>query len=283
MLFRSRCGLHGADAAERFTARHEQVRSEVRAIAARHFLAGTPEQEAVLALLASGEADARLAARVLAPAGFRDVVAACARVRELAREPFFVLSRSRTERALAAVLPMVLERCATAPDPDRALHNLARIVAAVGGRAVFYELWRTRPAVRDLFCDLAGWSEFLVDLFAEFPGLPDEVADALNQGRRPLSALDAEAVALAQGLADPLPPLAMLRARETAAAAVHDLQGEDQDRVAAHLSRTAEAIVRAALPRLVAARAREHGVPTESGRPTRACVLAPARASCHRN
>ena len=99
-----------------------------------------------LALLVRGEAEANLIDRVLGRWGFRDPVRAAAGIRALATESFFLLSRARTERALAALLPELLPRLAAAPDPLQALDNLGRIVSSVGGRATFFELLATQPA-----------------------------------------------------------------------------------------------------------------------------------------
>lgn len=268
-----RSGFAGPDALDRFEVRLARVRARVRELASLHFLQRTPDQDAALALLVQGDPDPRLAGRVLGD-GFADPAGTARRLRELAIEPFFILSRARTERALLAILPAILHLARTGPDPDAAIANLARIAGAVGGRAVFYDLLAQRPQALQLFVDIAGWSNLLVDLFESNPGLPDEVADALvRPAPRPI-ALHAEARALIRGLDEPGPPLRFLRARELAVVAVHDLAGELADDAGERLSLLAEVLVTALLNRCVSERAKSWGIPEDGGRPTRFCVLA---------
>ena len=269
-----RCGFAGVGALALFDARLAAVRGRVRELAALHHLQRTPDQDAALALLIQGEAGPALADRVLAGCGFVDQAAAARHLRELAVEPFFILSRSRTERALLAILPELLRRIAACPDPDRALGNFGRIVSAVGGRAVFYELLAGRPAVLTLFVEFAGLSDLITDLIERHPGLPDEVADALARPPARAIVLHAEARALIRGLDEPGSPLGFLRARELAAAAARELQGDSSVNIAERLSLLAEVLVTALLTRAISDRAKAWGIPEEGGRPTRFCVLA---------
>ncbi|MBA2481289.1 MAG: bifunctional [glutamate--ammonia ligase]-adenylyl-L-tyrosine phosphorylase/[glutamate--ammonia-ligase] adenylyltransferase [Planctomycetes bacterium] len=268
-----RSSFRGVDALTRFDDYHARTRARVRELVGRHFLGVTVDSEALLALLVQGEADVRLAGKVLGTHGFRDVAKACADVRSLAVEPFFVLSRNRTERKLVEILPLLLHHIAGTPDPGQTLSNFSRIVSAVGGRATFYELLGTRPAVLRMFVDLAGWSNFLVTLFQDFAGLPDEVIDSLNQPLRKKHALFAEARSLAQGLQNLAEPLAYMQARETAVVAIRDLEGLDPRDVGHHLSSVAETILEVTLIRVIQERARQYGIPQENGRPTRFAVL----------
>lgn len=269
-----RCGFRGDAAIAAFEVRWNQVRDGVRRICERHFLGGDREADARLALLAQGEADPVLAAKILGPAGFRDIAQAVNHIRALAVEPFFVLSRSRTERSLAAVLPLLLHLFARSGDPDQALANFLRVVQAVGGRATFYDLLAARPRVLALFADLAGWSRLLVDTLAEQPGLPDEVVDALNRRPTPAAALQAEARAVSQGLGDPVPTLAWLQARELAGLALRDLGGLGIEAVGERLSALAEGSVQVLLARLMSDRAKRHGYPVGQGRACRFAILA---------
>ena len=273
LLLALRCGFGGAQALGQFDRRQLQTRSRVRELVARHFLGVTPEFEALMALVVQGEADEALAGRLLGPYGFTDISKASALLRSLAVEPFFVLSRNRTERKLVSILPGMLEQIARSPDPLQTLENFTRIVSAVGGRATFYDLLGDQPAVLTLFVDLAGWATFLITLFQEFPGLPDDVVDSLNQARRRPHQFINYARALVHGIRDVAPPLAYLKARETATIAIRDLERGDAHTVAEHLSFLAEAVLTVTLNRTVQERARRHGIPVEGGRPARFAVL----------
>ena len=268
-----RCAVTGSQALERFDRHHAQVRTKVRDIVARHFLASTQEEDAMMALVVQGEADERLAGKYLARAGLQDHSKACVHLRALAAEPFFVLSRSRTERSLVKILPLLLHLLSQSPSPDQTLANFARIVAAVGGRATFFELLGQRADVLTMFVDLAAWSEFLVNLLHDFQGLPDELIDTLNQRPRKASVLISEARSLIVGLTTPAEPLAFMVARETAAVARRDLEGLSQAEVGHHLSAVAQAVFGALLPKQIAERAQAWGVPIENHRPTRFAIL----------
>jgi glutamate-ammonia-ligase adenylyltransferase len=269
-----RCGFNGQQSLERFDRKHQRVRTQVREIVGRHFLTTTQEEDAMMALVVQGEADERLAGIYLTKAGLLDHKQACVHLRQLASEPFFVLSRSRTERSLVKILPLLLHLISQCPHPDQALGNFVRIVEAVGGRAIFYDLLGSRADVLTMFADLAGWSKFLVQLMHDFPGLPDEVIDTLNKRLRTPAVLAIEARSLIAGLASPGEPLAFMVARETAAVAMHDLEGMTQQAVGEQLTATAAAVFQALLPRIISNRAHEWGIPMERKRPTRFAVLA---------
>jgi [glutamine synthetase] adenylyltransferase / [glutamine synthetase]-adenylyl-L-tyrosine phosphorylase len=271
--FAHRCGFRGATALHEFDARLHAVRSRVRALAERHYLSATRQEDAVLALITLDEPDPELVRTVLGELGFKDLAKAAANVRALATEPFFVLQRSRTERSLTALLPRLLERIAKSPDPDATLANLVRIVSAVGGRATFYDLMAGSPRILRVFVDLAGWSSFIVTLLHDFPGLPDDVVDSLNQPHRRPDALLREARNLVRGLSQPADALRYFQARELATTAVRDLEGLDQRSVNGQLSHLAIAVLSVALERCTAERVREWGVPVEDQRQTRFAIL----------
>lgn len=264
-----------------FDTRLAQVRARVRELVGQHFLAAGQEQDAALALVVQGEADAALAKRVLGGFGFHDVPRAANALKALATEPFFVLARHRTERALVALLPDLLARIAQTPQPDQTLANLGRVVAAVGGRATFFEMLAARSDVVELITGFAGWANYLVELFARFPGLIDEIIDTLSTKPRPASLLVAEARALVQGISALAEPLAFMQARETAVIALKDLDGLDARAVGARLTAIAEAIITTVLSRVVMEQVRQWGAPVEAGRPTGFAVLGLGKLGGH--
>lgn len=268
-----RCGFIGADALERFDAKLSTVRERVRQLADLHYLRDSRSQDAVLALLIQDEIDAELVDTVLGPWPFHDRMQAAQHLRRMAREPFFLLSRSRTERSLATLVPALLPLFAGSPDPDQSLGNFARITDAVGGRATFYELLTDSAGARRLMCDLAGWATYLVNLLGEVPGLADEAADSINQPLRSPKVLAREAEELIVGIDDMVAPLRFFQARETLAAAVRDLEGLELAQVNLHLSSVAVAILNAVLGRCIERRAGEWGLPQRDGVPTRFCML----------
>jgi [glutamine synthetase] adenylyltransferase / [glutamine synthetase]-adenylyl-L-tyrosine phosphorylase len=268
-----RCNFFGPDNLALFERKHKQVREQVRGIVAQHFLTTTQEDDALMALVVQGEADERLAVKFLQKTGLKDHKKACELLRQLAEEPFFVLSRSRTERSLIKILPLILHLITQAPNPDMTLANFVRIIQAVGGRSTFYQLLGARADILTLLIDIAAWSEFVVRLLNDFPGLPDEVIDTLNKKERSGAMLMNEARSLIAGLSQVGEPLAFLVARETVSAAIFDLEGSSQASVGRHLTATAHAVFQAMLPRIIAERAHAWGVPIENNRPTRFAIL----------
>ncbi len=269
-LLARRLGLADGSA---LMAKLARVRSDVRAVVARHFLEGSRDQDALLALLVAGEAAPQHAVDVLGPHGFRDPARAAAHLRQLAQEPFFILSRLRTERALVRLLPLLLHLIGETPEPDETLANLVRIVGAVGGRATFFEILAERPEALRLFTDFAGWSHYLAERFADFPGLPDEVMDVVSRKDAKPVQLRAEVRSLVVGLAQPAAPLAHLVAREESLIALRDLDGAPEA-VSERLSVLAEATLDVLLSRLAVERGRAWGFPMdEQGRPVRFAIL----------
>jgi glutamate-ammonia-ligase adenylyltransferase len=259
-----------------FDARLALVRGEVRTLVERHFLADSRDTDAVLALVVRGEANPELATQVLAPFGLRDIATAAKLIKSLADEPFFVLARHRTERALAALLPALLTRCAATPDPDRTLADLARIVAVVGARATFFALLGKRHDLLDVVVGFAGWSAWLVEWFARVPGLIDEVLDGLASARRSPTLLTNEVRALVQGISDPSEPLRFFIGRESAITAIHDVTGRlTLAQVGERLSATVDAVVSTVLVRTAHDLTHAWGAPVdEHGRPVRFAILA---------
>lgn len=268
-----RCGFIGPDALARFDAKLSAVRERVRTLADAHYLRDSVDQDAVLALLTQDEVDQGLLDTVLGGTRLKDRARAADYLRRMARDSFFLLSRSRTELALAGLVPLLLHEIDASPDPDQTLANLCRITDAVGGRATFYDLLTVQPRSLALFCDLAGWSSYLVNLLVEVPGLGDEVADTINQPLRPFPRLREEARDLIRGIEAMVPPLRFFQARETVAAAVRDLEGLPLAEVNLHLSQVALAIIEAVLDRLIADRAADWGHPQIDGRPARFAIL----------
>ncbi len=60
-------------------------------------------------------------------------------------------------------------------DPPRALNNLDRFIAGVGGRSFYYELLLDRPELAARLCAVFATSRFLSDYFARFPRLIEPV------------------------------------------------------------------------------------------------------------
>ncbi|TVR48967.1 MAG: hypothetical protein EA402_00305 [Planctomycetota bacterium] len=269
-----RCGYHGADGLQSFEARLGNIRLRVRALAEEHYLGLDDERMAAFALINGEQPSPAVRDRLLAPVGFSNPDRAVQMLRSLAHEPFFLLRRSRTEHALADLLPHLLLDIGGSPNPDRALHNFVRIVESVGGRALFYEQLERNGDTRRRLTNLAGWADSLVDTLVAHPGLADEVVERLQRGAPSLSGMLAELHDLLEGQDQHLPPLQFFQARELVAAAVEDLEGLAPWAISRHLSALAQAVVQALLQHHVAQMTRRWGAPLlPDGRPERFAIL----------
>ena len=126
LLLARACGFRGSEAVADFLKEARSRREEVRMIANRHYLAIDPIQEAVYSLLGSDDSQAiqpELQKQLLGNVAFADPKQAIARLRQLAHEPFFILSQARTERRLAMLLPRLLPLLEITPNPDETLHD----------------------------------------------------------------------------------------------------------------------------------------------------------------
>ena len=267
LLLARACGFRGPKAVAAFLAEAAARREQVRSIANKHYLAIDPMQEAIYALLASRDGienlDDGLRQQLIGDIEFNQPDVAIQRVRALAREPFFILSQARTERRLARLFPRIAELLQDAPEPDHALRDFVRIVEAVGGRSVFYQLLLDDHDLLRQLLALCGWSDFLVEQLTGVPGLPDEVLARIGK-RDSLSAAAryrSEAQHLTVGLSDIATPLAIMKARELALVALEDLDGLSSTTVSFRLTHLAQAILAAIVDAHFDELAEKHGAP----------------------
>jgi glutamate-ammonia-ligase adenylyltransferase len=271
----NRCGYVGATAVADFDADLTAVQARVRGLAERHFLASDHDDEAYMALVSGeGDPDPALLERVFAGTGLRDRPKAAARLRALATERFFVLSRGRTRQQLVALLPRLLPRLALTPDPDATLEHFQRIVDSVGGRAHFYRFLASHERYLRRILDLAGWAAYPLTLMDSHPGLADEVVERFFQKPLEIERLQADATDLLRGASEPAPQLARLQARELVHLAAVDLDGSQTAVVAHGLTALARALIRCAWDRAWAEQQERWGDPvTDEGQPFCAAVL----------
>ena len=96
-----RCGYAGVDGLIQFEAQLSAVRERVRALADQHYLGTSDELAEAFALINHSDISQTTLNRLLNPDVYTDQQRALKQIRSLAHEPFFLLSRSRTEHALA--------------------------------------------------------------------------------------------------------------------------------------------------------------------------------------
>ena len=206
-----RCGFTGREALEEFDSTLANVRSRVRRLSEKHYLDSSDEQDAYFVLLTAEEPPEEIIDATIGDVGFTDIPNVLRILHGLAKEPFFILSQSKTERNLVLLLPDLLSQIAASPHPDTTLSNFRHIIEAVGGRSQFYAQLLRRPQALEILTALAGWANYPVAYLRRFQGLPDEVLSRIRQSEIVEDDLYREAKTVIEGVDDYLPQLGSCR------------------------------------------------------------------------
>lgn len=169
-------GLLGEGGEGTFEATLEGHRARVEAVVERRF--GPPSAEPRVPVPVRRLADPGVPedekAALLEKAAIREVPAALAALRRMARRPrsCFGAAAPEADRALARAL---MQEVLRSPDPDGALARLADLFDAVprGALPSYHALLRDNPAARAILVSLFGTSEFLSRYFLRHPELLD--------------------------------------------------------------------------------------------------------------
>jgi len=168
-LFARRMGMQLAApaAGRRFLARHRRITRRVHS-AFRDFFAVPPQA-------------ARPAVRIptytaLKATGFTDPDRARQNLRLILEGRPLVPYEATARRALTAMFPVLLDALWQSPDPDLALNQLERFVAATGPRTAYLELLAARPDLLANLVRLCARGEFLTQLLVAQPELLDALA-----------------------------------------------------------------------------------------------------------
>jgi glutamate-ammonia-ligase adenylyltransferase len=190
-----------AEAAREFRARHARLTGAVHR-AFREFFAAPPRRRA---------APARVPGLIaLRATGFADPERARQNLRLLLEGRPLVPYPAATGAAMARLVPAVLDAVWQSPDPDEALNQFERFVAAMGPRTGYLELLATNRDVLTNLIQLCARGEVLAQLLVSQPELLTSLAAS-----RTLSAVKREPAfraALAPALA-PARPAAEVRDR----------------------------------------------------------------------
>ena len=136
------------------------------------------ETDARLAgLLAELEDEAGTDAR-LRELGFREIPEARENLRLLRDGAPASPATPRRKKLLLEVAPALLGEITRAPDPDLALHNMARFLAAIGARSSFLALLAENLPTLRVLVRLFGSSEFLSQILIRHPEMLDSLVRA---------------------------------------------------------------------------------------------------------
>jgi glutamate-ammonia-ligase adenylyltransferase len=195
-------------------------------------------------LLADRLAPARVL-ELLRPYGFVDALRADANLQAMAADP-------DARRALAALLPGVLEAAGASADPDEALSRLERFVSAAGSASRTFSHLRADPRMTDVLLRSFGASPFLAEVLIRHPGwmywLSEPGVLARARTARDVAADARAALASLGTLERRRAALRLAKRRESLHAGVRDtLRIADVAETLLALSDAADALVEAAL------------------------------------
>ena len=246
-------GLFADDPEARLGEILEVHRQRVEAVIDRRFgpPAAAAEVPGAVRVLADREASEAEKTAALEGTAVRDVPAALAALRRMARRPRGVLGAAATaaDRGLAQALVQEVLR---SPDPDQALAHLASFFDAIPPAALasYQGLLRDNPAARALLISLFGTSDFLSRYFLRHPELLDVLilrGHAVREKRR--ARFEAEAAARLERLPEDdlerrLSELRRYRQEEVLRLGLTDVAGDlDVSEVCDQLSDLAQALL----------------------------------------
>lgn len=209
------------------------------------------ETDLVLGALGSGETTEL--ERVLAEHGMRDTGASARLVETMTRETSEWLAESpRPRKFLADLFPRLLDALRATPDPDATLRRLEAVTAHVGGRAVLYQAMASDERLLQLLVDLTGTSAFLSNILVRWPGVLDQLVDALrtspDRGLVSFEDIPTGAVPMAE---DPVRILLDYKNLELLRIGLRDMRSEQNLReTGEELSRLADIVVQLAFERV---------------------------------
>src|SRR5579872_1783140 len=183
--------------------------------------------------------DAVFASRV------RDAAAAARAMRDLA-------GRGVSDDDVAALAPALLAAIQASPDPDRALNSFARWFAAVSSPASHLQSLLTHPVALEMFCVIAGSSQYFADLLVRQPEYFEIIANpGVRAGAKSADQLRREILPLIEACQRPelkRDALRRWKAREMLRIGVRDLAGmADMPATALEFSNLADICVQQAL------------------------------------
>ena len=245
-------------AARRFAAEHRAITRDVH----RAFTEFFGERPA--------PARPRLPSRMaLTATGFADPERALQNLRMIVEGRPLVPYPGALRVALARLIPALLDACWKSPDPDEALNQFERFLAAAGPRGGYVELLAARPELLGGLVRLCAGGDLLAQLLVAQPELLAALADpAVLEGRRTRADFRAALAAVfAPGL-DPAEQRDRVRrikqAQELTVVWRYLLGVTDVDRYAREMTALAEATLAAGWMIALSAQVERHGVPRDA-------------------
>ncbi|HEV8474284.1 MAG TPA: hypothetical protein VGR82_16010 [Methylomirabilota bacterium] len=255
-----RLGMSGAPrvAARRFLAEHKRVTADVHRAFVEFF--GEPP---------AATARVRLPSRMaLTATGFADPERALQNLRMIVEGRPLVPYPRALRAALARLLPGLLDACWKSPDPDEALNQFERFLAAAGPRAGYVELLAAQPDLLQGLVRLCAGGDLLAQLLVAQPELLGALADrtVLETTKRRDTFSAALAPVFTPGLtaAEQRDRLRRLKQAQELIVVWRFLLGAtDIDRYSREMTALAEATLSAGWLLALGAQVERHGVPRD--------------------
>ncbi|RJP14002.1 MAG: bifunctional [glutamate--ammonia ligase]-adenylyl-L-tyrosine phosphorylase/[glutamate--ammonia-ligase] adenylyltransferase [Candidatus Abyssobacteria bacterium SURF_5] len=127
----------------------------------------------VVDLMMNPEPDQEEIRSALSRYGFRNPSVAYVNLRFLADGPPQSPYTSRARTFFSSIAPLLIQYLSQSPDPDMGLTNLQQCITAMGAPSNLYEVLSTSPKSIELFVALASYSDYLIRLFVNDPGVLD--------------------------------------------------------------------------------------------------------------
>ena len=250
-----RCGFLRPDGAERFAEALEAHRRSVSAIYGDLFFSRDRRiKEEVLPevyFFFDTKAEPDLIKDMLAERRFEQVDVAYENLLVLRDGPPRLNLTERGRRILEKIAPLFLQEIFASPDPDLALANLQRFLAAIRTRSSFYALLAENRDILKLLISMFGMSEFLSKIFIGHPELLDSMITrgyAYLQKERAAMARELDTLlSQADGFEEQLDAMRRYRHEEFLRIGMNDIHGKmGQPEVALQLTNLAEICLDAA-------------------------------------
>jgi glutamate-ammonia-ligase adenylyltransferase len=166
----------GKSGGERLEDEYERYTDTVRKLFNKFFgtmFEGAEHASPVVDLILNPEPTETEIERTLRPYGFQDCATAYRNLGLLAEGLRSSPHPSRTRNFFCNIAPLLLQHLEHSPDPDMALNNVQRCIAALGAPSTFYEILSSNPKSIELLVALSSYSDHLIRLLIRDPGVID--------------------------------------------------------------------------------------------------------------
>jgi len=166
----------GRSAAKAFEKEYKRHTDNVRELFDKFFgkmFAGAEKATPIVDLIMNPDPTEEEIEDTLGRFGFRNHATAYENLRSLAEGGSLKQYSSRARNFFCSIAPLLIRNLEKSPDPDMALINLQRCIAALGAPSTFYEILSSNPKSIEVLVALSSYSDHLIRLFVNDPGVFD--------------------------------------------------------------------------------------------------------------